>query len=78
MQYPPELRIRTISLSSPPRVNFRYLRAAKGFLASGDGFTRCDSKTIKNKVMLVWDNTLEDNFKKVCMLLDIYGMQAWS
>ena len=64
-----------------PWGRYRYLRAPQGYLASGDGFTHRDSiasQEIKNKVTLVddnlvWDNTLEDNFKSVCRLLEIYG-----
>ena len=47
----------------------------------GDGFTHRNfitSLEIKNTVtlvddILVWENTLEDNFKMVCRLLEIYG-----
>ena len=65
-----------------PWGRYRYLRAPQGYLASGDGFTHRDSiasQEIKNKVTLVddnlvWDNTLEDNFKSVCRCrLEIYG-----
>ena len=37
---------------------------------------KANHQEIKNTLVddnLVWDNTLEDNFKSVCRLLEIYG-----